>query len=92
VVSVANSKRHWILSDVTVLGQYLGGKQLSVLPIDLEMPIMDDMACVRRIGELHAEGKIWNRVPVIAVTVNARKDNFSDAIAAGTVITAGILS
>jgi hypothetical protein len=52
--------------------------------MDLEMPVMDGLACVRRIREMQAEGTM-SRVPVIAVTANARSDQISGAMEAGMV-------
>jgi CheY-like chemotaxis protein len=57
---------------------------LSVVLMDLEMPVMDGLACVRRIREMQAEGTM-SRVPVIAVTANARSDQISGAMEAGMV-------
>ena len=36
------------------------------------MPIMDGLACTRRIRDLENEGKIDGHVPIIAVTANTR--------------------
>jgi signal transduction histidine kinase/CheY-like chemotaxis protein len=62
-----------------------GGEKLSVVLMDLEMPIMDGITCVKKIRELQAEGVIRGHVPVIAVTANARKDQIMDALSAGMV-------
>jgi CheY-like chemotaxis protein len=40
--------------------------------MDLEMPVMDGLTCVRKIREMEAEGLIAGRIPIIAVTANAR--------------------
>lgn len=45
--------------------------------MDLEMPVMDGLTCVKKIRELEAAGKIKGHVPVIAVTANARKGRLS---------------
>jgi len=52
-------------------GREEDGKDISIVLMDLEMPVMDGLTCVRRIRELEAEGLIQN-LPVIAVTANAR--------------------
>ncbi|PQE07003.1 hypothetical protein CJF30_00009413 [Rutstroemia sp. NJR-2017a BBW] len=49
---------------------------LNVILMDLEMPVMDGLTCVKKIRELEALGKIKGHVPVIAVTANARKGMF----------------
>ncbi|TVY16004.1 Histidine protein kinase 1 [Lachnellula arida] len=57
--------------------------RLDVILMDLEMPIMDGLSCVKRIREQQAQGKIKWHVPVIAVTANARKDQIMASIEAG---------
>jgi CheY-like chemotaxis protein len=57
---------------------------LSVILMDLEMPVMDGLTCVRRIRQMEAEGKVAH-VPIIAVTANARSDQTSGAMEAGMV-------
>ncbi len=54
--------------------------------MDLEMPIMDGLACTRRIRDLEREGKIAGAVPIIAVTANTRLEQMKFALEAGTVI------
>jgi CheY-like chemotaxis protein len=62
-----------------------GGERLSVVLMDLEMPVMDGITCVKRIRELQAMGLIRGHVPVIAVTANARKDQIMMSMNAGMV-------
>lgn len=59
------------------------GKALSVVLMDLEMPIMDGLTCVKAIRALEVEGSIVGHVPVIAVTANARGEQLGDAMDAG---------
>ncbi|KAG0646584.1 Sensor histidine kinase [Hyphodiscus hymeniophilus] len=61
------------------------GIPLSVILMDLEMPIMDGTTCVKRIRELQAFEKILGHIPVIAVTANARKDQIVSSLEAGMV-------
>ena len=61
------------------------GESLSVILMDLEMPVMDGITCVRKIRELQGLGKIRGHVPVIAVTANARKDQIVQSLEAGMV-------
>ncbi|KAK5121772.1 hypothetical protein LTR85_004647 [Meristemomyces frigidus] len=56
---------------------------LSVILLDMEMPTMDGLTCIRHIRAQQAEGKISGHVPVIAVTANARSEQISMAIEAG---------
>jgi CheY-like chemotaxis protein len=55
-------------------GREADGKELSVILMDLEMPVMDGLTCVRKIREMEAEGLIRGHLPIIAVTANARSE------------------
>jgi CheY-like chemotaxis protein len=61
------------------------GKDLSVILMDLEMPVMDGLTCVRRIREMEAEGLMRTRLPIIAVTANARGEQIAAAKDSGMV-------
>ena len=56
---------------------------LSIVLLDLEMPTMDGLTCIRHIREKQLSGEILGHVPVIAVTANARSEQINSAIAAG---------
>lgn len=58
---------------------------LSVILMDLEMPIMDGLTCTRRIRDLEREGRLKHHIPIIAVTANARSEQMDIAIKAGVV-------
>jgi PAS domain S-box-containing protein len=66
-------------------GQEEDGVDISVILMDLEMPVMDGMTCARRIRQLEAEGTIVKHIPIIAVTAYARPEQIEDAKAAGIV-------
>lgn len=53
-------------------GREEDGKELSLILMDLEMPVMNGLTCVRKIREMVAEGLTHGHLPIIAVTVNAR--------------------
>ena len=57
--------------------------KLSVILMDIEMPVMDGLSCARRIRELEAEGAIAAHVPIIAVSANARREQVEEAMSAG---------
>ena len=61
----------------------VGGKRLSVILMDLEMPNMDGLTCVREIRKMEASGAISGRVPVIAVTANVRDEQIAIAKRSG---------
>ncbi|KAH8669640.1 putative histidine kinase M3YPp [Tricladium varicosporioides] len=82
IVSVANhglealefleKSRFWV-------GKQTNGEHLSIVLMDLEMPVMDGLTCVKKIRELQQEGKLIGHVPVIAVTANARSEQIATA-------------
>ncbi|KAL2353327.1 hypothetical protein BJ546DRAFT_1027251 [Cryomyces antarcticus] len=59
------------------------GKDLSVVLMDLEMPVMDGLTCVRKMRELQESGSIQDHIPVIVVTANARGNQIQAALDAG---------
>ncbi|APA13550.1 hypothetical protein sscle_11g083200 [Sclerotinia sclerotiorum 1980 UF-70] len=58
-------------------------KQLNLILMDLEMPIMDGITCVKQIRAWERRGAVRGHVPIIAVTANARKDQIMSTIDAG---------
>ncbi|PHH90148.1 hypothetical protein CDD83_4395 [Cordyceps sp. RAO-2017] len=65
------------------VGQEAEGVDISVILMDLEMPVMDGMTCARKIRELEREGTIVKHIPIIAVTAYARPEQIENAKAAG---------
>lgn len=61
------------------------GVPLSVVLMDIEMPIMDGLTCTRAIRTLQRQGSIVGHVPIIAVSANARGEQQAAAKAAGVV-------
>jgi CheY-like chemotaxis protein len=66
-------------------GRESSGKDLSVILMDLEMPVMDGLTCVRKIREMEVERKLSVRLPIIAVTANARGEQIAAAKDSGMV-------
>jgi len=75
-LSILEQSRYWTGREET-------GDDISVILMDLEMPIMDGMTCARRIRELERQGTIVSHIPIIAVTAYARPEQIEDAKAAG---------
>lgn len=77
-LEVLKRSRYWTGMEKT-------GNEISVILMDLEMPVMDGMTCARKIRELEREGTIVSHIPIIAVTAYARPEQIEDAKAAGVV-------
>ncbi|KAI0379178.1 hypothetical protein F5Y04DRAFT_260622 [Hypomontagnella monticulosa] len=57
---------------------------LSLILMDIEMPIQDGLTCTRKIRELEKTGHFkGSRIPIIAVSANARMEQIMEAKAAG---------
>ena len=56
---------------------------LSMVLMDLEMPVLGGLGCVKQIRELQQEGFLKSHVPVIAITANARSEQITIAIQHG---------
>lgn len=56
---------------------------LSIVLMDLEMPIMDGLTCISKIRQFERTGEILRHVPVIAITANARNEQIKTALDAG---------
>ncbi|KAJ4290740.1 hypothetical protein N0V88_006489 [Collariella sp. IMI 366227] len=56
---------------------------LSIILMDLEMPVMDGILCTKEIRRLEALGVITVHIPIIAVTAYARPEQVDAAKAAG---------
>ncbi|KAI5206823.1 hypothetical protein E4T39_02402 [Aureobasidium subglaciale] len=61
----------------------LGQLPLSVILLDVEMPIMDGLTCARRIRDLERTKEIIRHVPIIGITANARVEQIASCIEAG---------
>lgn len=57
---------------------------LSLILMDVEMPVQDGLSCTKQIRELERQGKILGgHIPIIAVSANARLEQILEAKAAG---------
>ncbi|KAK2600813.1 hypothetical protein N8I77_010320 [Diaporthe amygdali] len=57
---------------------------LSLILMDMEMPVQDGLTCTRHIRELERQGRILGgSIPIIAVSANARLEQVLEAKAAG---------
>lgn len=57
---------------------------LSLVLMDIEMPVQDGLTCTRKIRELEKAGHFRGpRIPIIAVSANARMEQILEAKAAG---------
>ncbi|KAF2756763.1 hypothetical protein EJ05DRAFT_539647 [Pseudovirgaria hyperparasitica] len=56
---------------------------LTVILMDVEMPVMDGLTCTRKIREYQRTGEIKRHVPIIVVSANARGEQVARAREAG---------
>ncbi|KAK4192532.1 hypothetical protein QBC35DRAFT_226265 [Podospora australis] len=75
----------WVLSsEDKSKGDITPRYPLSLILMDIEMPVIDGLTCTRRIRKLEREGKLLGgRIPIIAVSANARPEQISAAMDAG---------
>lgn len=55
--------------------------------MDLEMPFMNGLICVRCIREIQREGQLLGYISIIAITANARSEQIATAPNQGMVVT-----
>lgn len=61
----------------------MGDVPLSIILLDVEMPIMDGLTCARKIRELEQLREITRHVPICGITANARTSQIDSCIEAG---------
>lgn len=59
------------------------GQALSIILMDIEMPVMNGIEATRRIREFEEQGLLVGHVPIIAITANARSEQITVAREAG---------
>lgn len=57
--------------------------RISIILMDVEMPVMNGLDCTRKIREAESEGLIERHLPIISVSANAREGQVRLAIEAG---------
>ena len=62
---------------------YNGDIPLSIVLLDVEMPVMDGLTCARRVRELEKMQVITKHVPICGITANARTSQIDSCIEAG---------
>ncbi|KAL1297626.1 hypothetical protein AAFC00_006183 [Neodothiora populina] len=60
-----------------------GSTPLSIVLMDVEMPVMNGIDCTKHIRQLQKDHFIKRSVPIIAVTANARNQQIASALGAG---------
>jgi CheY-like chemotaxis protein len=56
---------------------------ISVVLMDIEMPIMNGLECTREIRKAESEGRVRRHLPIIAVSANAREGQVRYAMECG---------
>lgn len=64
-------------------GNEMTGPDMSIILLDIEMPIMDGLTCIRKIRQLERNGHLRTHIPVIAISANARLEQIENAKACG---------
>lgn len=59
------------------------GIPLDVILLDVEMPVMDGLECIKEIRLLETQQKLLTHFPVIAVSANAREEQIRSTLACG---------
>jgi CheY-like chemotaxis protein len=77
-IDIVSTSTHWV-------GQESDGINITVALLDVEMPIMDGVTCIKRLREAEAEGLMVRHLPVIGITANARKEQIKEYRLAGMV-------
>lgn len=86
-VSVANHGKE-ALEHMEKTSRWVGnltGQTLSVILMDLEMPVMNGETAARNIRQLELDGQLMGHVPIIAVSANVRMEQVNAAKGAGMV-------
>jgi len=60
-----------------------GKEPLSIILMDVEMPVMDGLTCTRKIRELESLGEMNGHIPIIGTSANARSEQVADILEAG---------
>ncbi|CAK7242601.1 MAG: hypothetical protein STHCBS139747_004097 [Sporothrix thermara] len=82
-VSVSQTSSSAMTPSLFSTGNIPLGSYVSIVLLDLEMPVMDGMTCARAIRALERSGTLPGHVPIIAVTAYARPEQIEAALAAG---------
>jgi CheY-like chemotaxis protein len=75
--------RYWNKTTTTDSILDTAQKELHVILMDTEMPVMDGLTAAKRIREMQGSGELRGHVPILSVSANARPEQTSMAIAAG---------
>ena len=64
-------------------GQAASQTHISIVLMDIEMPVMNGLDCTRKIREAESEGRVGRHLPIIAVSANAREGQVRNAMECG---------
>jgi CheY-like chemotaxis protein len=79
-LSYMQSTRHWRASAPSTS---TSRSHISLILMDIEMPLMDGLTATSQIRTWEKEGKISTHIPIIAVSANARQEQRELAMQAG---------
>jgi CheY-like chemotaxis protein len=81
-LSYLENTKHWRASS-TSTSTSTSSTHISLILMDVEMPLMDGLTATSQIRSWEKEGKISNHIPIIAVSANARPEQRELAMQAG---------
>jgi CheY-like chemotaxis protein len=81
-LSYLENTKHWRASS-TSTSTSTSSTHISLILMDVEMPLMDGLTATSQIRSWEKEGKILNHIPIIAVSANARPEQRELAMQAG---------
>jgi CheY-like chemotaxis protein len=74
---------HHVTSGMAFLAAIEQHEPFDLAIMDVEMPNLDGLATTRKLREQEAEDRTKNRLPVLALTANVRRENYDECLAAG---------
>jgi CheY-like chemotaxis protein len=81
-LSYLENTRHWRAA-TTSTSTSTPSTHISMILMDVEMPLMDGLTATSQIRAWEKEGRISSHIPIIAVSANARPEQRESAMQAG---------
>lgn len=79
----AGHRVHHVTSGLQVLSLLEGQGRFDLVIMDVEMPELDGLETTRRIRAMEQKSGLVSHLPILALTANARRENYLECMAAG---------